>query len=754
MPGLRLRARPPLTLALVAAVLAGAAFSATFPPLGWWPLAFVALIPLCWALRTAGPRRGALLGLAFGLTAYGLTIYWIWRFGVAAWVSLTIEMALWTALFGLVAPALRRGGRPILSATAWASWWVVLEWCRGMWPLGGFAWGTAGVSQVGNPITVRIATVTGVWGVSFVVVLVNGLLAEGLVDRRGGARRATLVGLALVSILAPALLPFSVPDGPEVRIATIQVDVRRADASSAVAQDRSVAALNLAAHESLAEGRRPDLVVWGEGALDAAAAADPSLMRRVRAAIARVGAPTLIGAVLDDRGGSETTSALLFDGRGALAGRYDKVHLVPYGEYVPFRDELSWIGALEQIPIDRIPGDRVHTLDTPGLPAFGTPICFENSFPAIPRAFVRDGAGFLVVPVNNASYGFTAASAQHEQMSRMRAVETGRWVVDAAVSGISSFIDPRGQVTAQAGLFEPAILRATIRSSDERTWYVRLGDWLPWLALLFAGMVFAIPRRRRSSRAQPGPVPNGFRTLVILPTYEESATIGQVLDGVMAAAEHVDALVVDDSSPDGTGAIVASRAAETSRLRLLERPRKSGLASAYLEGFRIGLDEGYDLIVEMDSDLSHDPAELSALLHDAQSHDLTVGSRYVPGGSVTNWSRSRVALSRGGNAYARWMLGIPLRDATSGYRVYRREVLRELVAEPFASDGYGFQIELVRRAWRLGFHLGESPITFRERLHGQSKISRRIVVEALWLVTKWGLRDRFSPEPLPEPYPP
>jgi hypothetical protein len=220
---------------------------------------------------------------------------------------------------------------------------------------------------------------------------------------------------------------------------------------------------------------------------------------------------------------------------------------------------------------------------------FGTPICFENSFPELPRAFVRDGAGFLVVTVNNASYGFTAASEQHQQMSQMRAIETGRWVVDAAVSGISAFIDPTGRVVASAGLFEPAILRGTIRSSDERTWYVRLGDWLPWLCLAVVAVLFLMPRRRRHAREAPAPLAAGYRVLVILPTYDEAATIERVLDGVLSAPQHVDVVVVDDSSPDGTARIVRDRAEKEPRIRLIERPAKSGLASAYVEGFRLGL---------------------------------------------------------------------------------------------------------------------------------------------------------------------
>ena len=367
---------------------------------------------------------------------------------------------------------------------------------------------------------------------------------------------------------------------------------------------------------------------------------------------------------------------------------------------------------------------------------------------------VRQGAGFLVVTVNNASYGFTAASAQHEQMSRMRAIEDGRWVVNAAVSGISALIDPTGHVRGQLGLFTTGILRGTIRSSDTRTWYVRLGDWLPWLTLGLVLVMAALPRRRRVVRPSPQALAPGYRTLAILPTFQESATIERVLDGVLSV-EAVDVLVVDDSSPDGTGAIVAARAAAEPRIRLVERPEKSGLASAYLEGFRTGLEEGYDLVVEMDSDLSHDPTELPALIDDAASRsDLTVGSRYVPGGSVTNWSPARVALSRAGNLYARLMLGVGVRDATSGYRVYRTGLLKDLTETPLVSGGYGFQIELVMRAWNLGYAVGESPITFRERQHGESKISQRIVLEAFWHVTRWGVRERLGATPdAPSPNP-
>jgi dolichol-phosphate mannosyltransferase len=401
------------------------------------------------------------------------------------------------------------------------------------------------------------------------------------------------------------------------------------------------------------------------------------------------------------------------------------------------------VSALRQIPYDLTPGGSIRILRLPGLPAVGTPICFENGFPSIDRQMVLDGARFLVVLTNDASYETTAASAQQLQMSRMRAVEDGRWVVHGAVSGISAVIGPRGDVVGERGLFDTGILRATIRSSTERTWYVRLGDWFP-VACLFLVIGMLLFPRRRGRPARPEPLPDAPRTLVILPTYDERDTIEWVIEQILEQPVAVDVLVVDDSSPDGTGELARSIAERDPRVNVRSRPAKSGLASAYVDGFRHALDRGYDLVVEMDSDLSHDPEELPSLLAAAVRHDLTIGSRYVPGGSVTDWSRTRVALSRAGNAYARLMLGVPAKDATSGYRVYRRPLLEALVARPIHSDGYGFQIELVWRADRLGFEIGETPITFREREHGVSKISRRIVIEAFWLVTVWGVKARLG----------
>ncbi len=718
--------------------------SLSLPPVGIGPVAFAAPIPLLWLLRGARPARGAAIGAAFGVAYFGLLLYWILLFGVLAWSALVLASAGFLALFGTLAPLVSRRDKPALTAAGLASLWTTIEWVRGVWPLGGFGWGQLGSTQTNDPWLMRLAPIAGVWGMSFVVLFVAGLLLGALEGwRRRPRRSVALAGAAMALVFAPGLIPPFTVDGPPVRVAEIQVDVRKAASADASSEDRAVALLN-ASEQARLRADPPDLAVWGEGALDPGALADPGTMRVVRGSIAAVGAPTLAGAVTVSPTGAERTEALLFDGAGRIVDRYAKVHLVPFGEYVPWRHELSWISALRQVPVDRVPGDGVQGVRMPGLPAFGTPICYENSFPSIERAFVRSGAGFLVLTINNASYGRTAASRQHLVMTQLRAAETARWVVHAAVSGVSAFVDPSGHVVAEAGLFRDAILRHTIRASDRITPYVRFGDCVPALSLLAVlGLAIAPRTRPRFRRPAPEQLPDRPRTLVLLPTYDERATIGAVLEQLLALPQHVDVLVIDDGSPDGTAEVVRAAADGEPRIRLVERPEKGGLASAYGLGFRLGLEEGYDLVVEMDSDLSHAPEELPALLEAARGLDLVIGTRYMPGGSVSNWSRARVALSKAGNRYARLALGFPLHDATSGYRVYRRRLLQHLAAEPIRSDGYGFQIELAFRAWRGGFAIGETPITFREREHGTSKISRRIVFEALWLVTLWGLRERF-----------
>jgi dolichol-phosphate mannosyltransferase len=232
------------------------------------------------------------------------------------------------------------------------------------------------------------------------------------------------------------------------------------------------------------------------------------------------------------------------------------------------------------------------------------------------------------------------------------------------------------------------------------------------------------------------------RVLVIIPTYNELQNLPLILSRVRAAVPEVDVLVADDNSPDGTGDRADQLAEADEHVQVLHRQGKEGLGAAYLAGFSWGLERGYDVLVEMDADGSHQPEQLPRLLTALAGADLVLGSRWVPGGSVVNWPVSRKILSRGGNLWTRLMLGIPLQDATGGYRAFRGQTLRGLGLDDVASAGYCFQVDLAWRALKAGFRVVEVPITFVEREHGVSKMSQRIVAEALLLTTLWGIKHR------------
>jgi dolichol-phosphate mannosyltransferase len=228
-----------------------------------------------------------------------------------------------------------------------------------------------------------------------------------------------------------------------------------------------------------------------------------------------------------------------------------------------------------------------------------------------------------------------------------------------------------------------------------------------------------------------------------MPTFNEAENIIEVLGLVRVNAPEADVLVVDDGSPDGTGDLAEQWGKEHGGLQVMRRTEKSGLGSAYRAGFAEGLKQGYDILIEMDSDLSHDPAALPALIHSVEDGaSLAIGSRYVPGGKIPNWKWHRKALSRGGNIYAGLVLGLEVRDATAGYRAYAANALSKIDLSTIKADGYGFQIEMAYEVKRNDGRIVEVPISFTDRVRGESKMSSRIVVEALILVTWWGLRDR------------
>lgn len=235
-----------------------------------------------------------------------------------------------------------------------------------------------------------------------------------------------------------------------------------------------------------------------------------------------------------------------------------------------------------------------------------------------------------------------------------------------------------------------------------------------------------------------------MRALLVLPTYNELDNIVQVLTAVRSASPDTDVLVVDDGSPDGTADLADAQAARLGQITVLRRPRKQGLGSAYRDGFAWGLAREYEILIEMDADLSHDPEDLPRLISAVEAGaDLAIGSRYIPGGSVRGWSRHRRALSMCGNAYARLALGIVVRDMTSGFRAYKGDALSKVPLGEVTADGYGFQIEMVREVALMGGRIIEVPICFAERTAGRSKMSGHIVVEAMWSVTKRAVVDHI-----------
>jgi dolichol-phosphate mannosyltransferase len=234
------------------------------------------------------------------------------------------------------------------------------------------------------------------------------------------------------------------------------------------------------------------------------------------------------------------------------------------------------------------------------------------------------------------------------------------------------------------------------------------------------------------------------RALVIFPTYNEKENIEKIVHAVLPMDSRINVLIVDDNSPDGTGEIADKLSAQESKVHVLHRSKKEGLGRADLAGFKWAIEQKYDYIFEMDADFSHGPEYLKDFLREIQTHDLVIGSRYISGVNVINWPMSRLLLSFFANKYTGFITGLPLRDATGGYKCFRREVLEAINLDEVQSSGYSFQIEMSIRAWKKGFRLKEIPIIFYDRVAGSSKMSKRIVREAIWMVWLLRIKSMFG----------
>ena len=761
LPTLSIRAALPV--AIVSSALLWLAFS----PTGWWPLAFAGVALL--SLATAGRRKrsGFMIGLLAGLAFYLPLLDWLLNVGVHAWLMVVLSQAIATGFLGL---ALAWTSRLRWWPLAHAGLWVGFEALRGRVPFGGFTWGRLAFSQTRSPLA-PLAAIGGAPLVTFATAAVGLTLLYCLlaVRRRGPAVRtyagpaAVLTGIALLTVIAPV----SSTGERTFTIAAIQGNVPSLglDATSedlVVVRNHAEATTKLAAQVAAGTAPAPALVVWPESSTDIDPRRDELVRSIVVGAASAVQAPILVGAVLDTDDGRILNAGLMWDPRTGPGQMYVKQHLVPFGEYVPLRALVGKrVSMLEDyIPRNFVSGTQPGLFDVAGT-RIGDVICFEIAYDGLVRETVKAGAQILVVQTNNATYMRGLNPAQTEQqleMGRLRAIEHGRSVVVAATSGVSAIIGPDGRTLARSGIFTQEQLVAAVPVRSSLTIADRVGAWPEvLLSLVGAVAIGAAARRgrRRTANRSTGRSPvdsvtreavmtanDASRVLVVIPTYNEADNIAIIVGRLRTAVSHADVLIVDDGSPDGTGELADQLAAADGSIHVLHRTVKSGLGAAYVAGFGWAATRGYDIVVEMDADGSHQPEELPALLAALDNADVALGSRWVPGGAVKNWPVSRKILSKGGNRYTRLALGLPLQDATGGYRAYRRAVLDELPLDTVSSQGYCFQVDLAWQAWRRGFRIVEVPITFIERERGESKMSKAIVGEALWRVTWWAISSK------------
>jgi apolipoprotein N-acyltransferase len=475
-------------VALLAGVVSGVLVGISFPPVDAGPLVLVGLLPLLWVWRTATPGRAALAGMGFGLACFGIVLEWTRYFGAVAIAPLVIAEAAFVAGTGaLVALFVKRGYRsPWLVAAVW----VLVEGLRGRFPLGGLPWGELGVALHDMPWARALASVGGVPLVSFVVVAVNGLVLElivAAVRRRtravGFAAGALVLVVALVALLD--VTRFDPTPTGEIRYALLQGnDQNRNLTADEVAQDY-LFRKHLALAADL-EGPY-DLIVFPEASLERSPTTNPDVRDQLTA-IAREHDATVMANARVPRSDGEIMNANVgYSPDGELQGIYAKQHLVPFGEYVPLRDQLSFIGELDQIPYDYEAGDRRVMFEAGDHPV-GSVICFESAFAPIVRDYVNDGAEALLVSTNNRSYRRSGLSAQHVALSQMRAAETGRPVLHAAISGISAVVDPDGDVHDESELFVNRVTDGVIETTTGETLFVRLGDWV----LLLSGLAVIV----------------------------------------------------------------------------------------------------------------------------------------------------------------------------------------------------------------------------------------------------------------------
>lgn len=497
---------------LALASLSGVLIAASMPKVSMWILGWVALVPFFHAISDKSPLRSMLLGWLMGFAAYLGILYWVVYSQVvyggvppvgalASMFLLVAVCALYPAIFGLAMALATGSGRGWGMVSAAPCIWVTQEYVLSMFPLGGFPWQLLGYSQVPFLPAIQIADITGIYGVSFMVVMVNACFIRLLKRPLGWHQEVIAVGIILALCLGYGVVqlqrfPSDESSAPQ-KVRTLMV---QGNIDQGVKWDERfrLQTMEIYRDMSLKNGKEADLIIWPETALPLYYQSNEKYRPMVQEVARRTGAYLLFGSLgWDQKGGEERyfNSAFLLAADGRTVGRYDKVHLVPYGEYIPMRRWMPFLNPIVQSVGDFTPGERIAPVDSP-LGKIGVLICFESIFPELSRKMVRQGAWLLVNLTNDAWHGRTSEPYQHMSMSQVRSVENRRPTARSTNTGISAFVDEAGRVQETLGLFQRGVLTRSITPSlQELSFYTRFGDVFAILCLILSGLM-VVPLRR------------------------------------------------------------------------------------------------------------------------------------------------------------------------------------------------------------------------------------------------------------------
>ncbi len=493
-------------LSVVISLISGIALAMAFPRLNLHWLAWFSLTPLMYYTYNARWKRALVCGLAFGMGFFGTLLYWIGVFGKLPWFVLAVFQSIFIIGFVVLAKLMGQGmrlwGRFILLPAAW----LTFEWVRSL-GMFGFTWGDIGYSQYKVLPVIQIASVTGVWGLSFLLAMSNAAISNLLTARRARTGQAVAHGqIGIVLILVVAVLIYGQAslgrpsEGVKLRAAIVQGNVDQGTDVDSSFVDKTWLAYSKLTTD--AGKQHPDVIVWPETVVPGYATRDWYVRTRLESLAYESGSNLLVGGWDRDLSGKVYNSVFLIPPTGGISGKYAKVHLVPFGEYVPARKYLPFLEAYHVTAYDTSPGAGFQPIRM-GRTNVGVAICFESIFPEISRRLVKSGADLLCVVTNDCWYDQTAAAEQHMEFSVFRAVENHRWLLRGASTGISCIIDPSGRIVAQADTGRPAVVQSDVRTTSATTFYTRHGDWVIHLSQLLLLLLLILLLRNARTASKP-----------------------------------------------------------------------------------------------------------------------------------------------------------------------------------------------------------------------------------------------------------